>query len=107
VEIKQYLQEPKCKMANFKKDMAFYQRALDHFTMKRDGLRSTIQQHCALLSLMRALSNEILLSIFLFCLPVRHNSTMDVNEPPMVLGLVCSRWHIIAYNSPSLWVSLH
>ncbi|KAF8884730.1 hypothetical protein CPB84DRAFT_1712934 [Gymnopilus junonius] len=107
VEIEQYLQEPERRMADFEKEMTFRQRALEHFTTERDRLQSVIQQHRVLLSPVRVLPNDILLSIFLFCLPVEHNAVMDPTQPPMVLGLVCSRWRFIAYNSPHLWASLH
>lgn len=77
--------------------------------MKRERglLKTSIDQHYNLLSPFRCLPDDILHEIFLWCLPTAHESLLDVSEPPLLLGYVCKRWRTIAYQTPTLWASLH
>ncbi|KAF8884731.1 hypothetical protein CPB84DRAFT_1788906 [Gymnopilus junonius] len=66
VKITQFLHQHESTMAEFKRKQTFLRRALDHHKEERDRLERTILQHRALISPLRILPDDILLTIFLF-----------------------------------------
>lgn len=59
----------------------------------------------ALLSPLRQLPPEILSEIFFLCLYT--GDSLDILQPPWLLGHVCSRWRAIALSTPRLWFYLN
>ncbi|TFK38340.1 hypothetical protein BDQ12DRAFT_630766, partial [Crucibulum laeve] len=70
-------------------------------------LKEIVDAHQALLSPIRRVPEEILAQIFIFCLPTDRCAVMNVREPPLLLGRVCSQWRDIAVRTPRLWSSIH
>ncbi|KAF7348281.1 F-box domain-containing protein [Mycena sanguinolenta] len=81
--------------------------ALVQLKEKRGLLQKPIDAHRALISPMRLIPQDILLEIFLSCLPSKHNALMDPNEAPLLLGRICRHWRSVAYSAPMLWSSIH
>ncbi|KAJ6508550.1 hypothetical protein C8R45DRAFT_1208206 [Mycena sanguinolenta] len=59
------------------------------------------------LTLTRLRESDVLLEIFLACLPSEHNALIDPTEAPLLLGCVCRHWRSVAYFAPVLWSTLH
>lgn len=72
----------------------------------------TIETHLALHAAIRLVPNEVLVKIFLACMPtgksVRDQQvTPWVAEAPMSLSLVCKKRRSVTISTPSLWTSLN
>ncbi|KAJ3560142.1 hypothetical protein NP233_g11026 [Leucocoprinus birnbaumii] len=73
---------------------------------ERQGLAVVIEQYQNLVSPMNRLPDDILQEIFNHSLPMAHNAIMSVQQAPLLLGRVCSRWRVVAYSTPQLWTSI-
>ncbi|KAK7001437.1 hypothetical protein R3P38DRAFT_3284283 [Favolaschia claudopus] len=82
--------------------------ALIHeLSCKRDRLQVYVDSHKALISQPRRVPQDVIQQIFIACLPTRHNAVMNVAEPPLLLGRICSGWRSVAFALPILWASIH
>ncbi|KAF5359547.1 hypothetical protein D9756_003406 [Leucocoprinus leucothites] len=52
----------------------------------------------------RKLPDELLIEVFSWCLP--SNTVFSTSTVPLLLTIICSRWHALSINTPSLWTSL-
>jgi hypothetical protein len=89
------------------KRLAELNHKISDIERERDILADEIQEHTQLLAPFRRYPDDILREIFLACLPYNHNAIMSPEEPPLLLGRVCSRWRSVAYSTPRLWATLH
>ncbi|KAF8184483.1 hypothetical protein BJ912DRAFT_974993 [Pholiota molesta] len=105
--IRDILVEPQIRLGKVDNKIYELEQALEALKKGRKNLDDEIQQHKRLLSPIRRLPDDMLREIFLACLPGTHNAVMDCEEAPLLLGLVCNRWRLLAYSTPSLWASLH
>ena len=80
-------------------------RTLRELRAKQRALRKIISRYKALLSPMRAVPPEILVEIFIRCLPPRGTS-ICAGDAPLLVTRVCSRWRYVAINARHLWTSL-
>ncbi|KAF6746880.1 hypothetical protein DFP72DRAFT_822436, partial [Ephemerocybe angulata] len=76
-------------------------------TQKRKELSESIDAHKRLRSPIRRLPKELLLEIFILCLPDRHQPVLSEWKAPLLLTRVCKPWRILAMSAPVLWSSLH
>ncbi|KAF8991097.1 hypothetical protein BDQ17DRAFT_313287 [Cyathus striatus] len=83
------------------------QRQLDLLQEKRSGIHDFAEQHRALLSPARKLTQDIVEEIFIACLPEDRNSYMNSMEDPMLLTQICSSWRRIALSTPRIWSAIH
>ncbi|XP_006455715.1 hypothetical protein AGABI2DRAFT_210226, partial [Agaricus bisporus var. bisporus H97] len=83
------------------------QERLAALCQKRNDIHNFVETHQGLLSPIRRIHQDILQEIFYQCLPIAHNSVLDPEAAPLVLGRVCRSWRHIAYSTPKLWSSLH
>ncbi|KAF7364859.1 hypothetical protein MVEN_00356200 [Mycena venus] len=56
---------------------------------------------------MRRIPQDVLVEIFMSCLPSEHNALIDSAEAPLLLGRICRHWRCVAYSTPMLWSSIH
>ncbi|KAF7337861.1 hypothetical protein MVEN_02009100 [Mycena venus] len=49
---------------------------------------------------------ELVVLIFLYCLPDDEFVTPSLTTAPLLLSVVCRRWREIAFSTPKLWSSL-
>ncbi|KAF8983188.1 hypothetical protein BDQ17DRAFT_1290478 [Cyathus striatus] len=82
-------------------------RQLDMLQEKRLGIHVFAEQHRALLSPARKLTQDIVEEIFIACLPEDRNPHMNVMEAPMILTQICSSWRRIALSTPRIWSAIH
>ncbi|KAJ3576993.1 hypothetical protein NP233_g4 [Leucocoprinus birnbaumii] len=52
----------------------------------------------------RKLPDELLIEVFSRCIPV--NTVFSASEAPLLFTTICSRWHTLCINTPSLWTSV-
>ncbi|KAF8170152.1 hypothetical protein BJ912DRAFT_997772 [Pholiota molesta] len=105
--IEQTLQDPTAELRTLEDQLLQLQKQLETKTAKRDDWSRNIAEHERLLTPFRCLPDDILIEVFMACLPTTHEAIMDCNEPPLILGYVCRRWRSIAYHTPRLWATLH
>ncbi|KAF9477130.1 hypothetical protein BDN70DRAFT_838295, partial [Pholiota conissans] len=105
--IKQTLEGHISELSTLDEEIKYLQKELDSTTEELDGLLVTIDEHRKLLTPFRALPDDVIGEIFIWCLPTSHEAIASRNEPPLVLGYVCKRWRTIAYRMPRLWATLH
>lgn len=74
---------------------------------KRRKLRTSVDEHRALISPIRRLPSDIIREIFIACIPADQNATMSAQEAPLLLGRICSAWRTISLSTPRLWSSIH
>ncbi|KAF8979961.1 hypothetical protein BDQ17DRAFT_1213332, partial [Cyathus striatus] len=79
------------------------QRQLDLLQAKRSGIINFDEQHRALLSPARKLTQDIVEEIFIACLPEDRNPYVNSMEAPMLLTQICSSWRRIALSTPRIW----
>ncbi|KAF8990523.1 hypothetical protein BDQ17DRAFT_367462 [Cyathus striatus] len=83
------------------------QRQLDLLQAKQSGIHDFAEQHRALLSPARKLTQDIVEEIFLACLPEDRNPYVNATEAPMLLTRICSSWRRIALSTPRIWSAIH
>ncbi|KDR66315.1 hypothetical protein GALMADRAFT_217157 [Galerina marginata CBS 339.88] len=105
--IREIILEPEKIFAKIEDDIMRLQLVMDKVKKEKQGLQDVVDNHRGLLSPFRRLPNDILVAVFLFCLPESNNAIMDINEPPLLLGRICRRWQFVAYHTPRLWATLH
>ncbi|KAJ6512792.1 hypothetical protein C8R45DRAFT_327316 [Mycena sanguinolenta] len=81
--------------------------ALAQLKEQRASLMGPIAAHKALLSPIRRVAHDVLVEIFLSCLPSEHNALIDPAEAPLLLGHICRHWRCLVYSTPMLWRSIH
>ena len=101
------LQEPQARLAKMNDEIKRMQAALEEMKRQRDELSQYIDHYHALTSPIRRLPKEILLEIFVHCLPKEHNAYMSSHEAPLLLGRICSSWRSISLSAPRLWTTIH
>ncbi|KII84442.1 hypothetical protein PLICRDRAFT_365676 [Plicaturopsis crispa FD-325 SS-3] len=67
-------------------------------------LQHLIVNHIAILSPCRQLPDEVLSTIFIYCLP--SSVQPSTNRAPLLLTRICRRWRIVALSTPQLWQSI-
>ncbi|KAF8214973.1 hypothetical protein K438DRAFT_1562116, partial [Mycena galopus ATCC 62051] len=107
LEIRVLLMDPAEELARVEAQIKEMEIALDQLKEQRATLRVPIDAHKALISPMRCIPQDILVEIFLACLPTEHNACIDSAEAPLVLGRICRHWRSVAYSTPMLWRSIH
>ncbi|KAF5341860.1 hypothetical protein D9611_001122 [Ephemerocybe angulata] len=80
---------------------------IDSLTQKRKELNESIDAHKRLRSPIRRLPKELLLEIFVLCLPARHQPVLAEWKAPLLLTRVCKSWRTLVMSAPVLWSSLH
>ncbi|KAJ6508390.1 hypothetical protein C8R45DRAFT_1208076 [Mycena sanguinolenta] len=107
LEIRTLLVGPKEKLAEIDAQIEALEITLAQLKEQRAALKGPIDAHNALISLMRRIPQDVLLEIFLWCLPTNHNAVIDCAEAPLLLGRISRHWRQIAYSTPRLWSSIH
>ncbi|KAF8184246.1 hypothetical protein BJ912DRAFT_881144 [Pholiota molesta] len=105
--IERTLEAPSANLRALECQLIQLQEQLETKRERRDTLSRSIDEHYNLLTPFRCLPDDILREIFVACLPTEHESMMDCNEPPLVLGYVCTSWRSVTYGTPRLWATLH
>ncbi|KAJ7581595.1 hypothetical protein C8J56DRAFT_1029193 [Mycena floridula] len=73
----------------------------------RDEIQISLQAHQALLSPICRVPLDVLLQIFVKCLPESGKPLMEAAQAPLLLTHVCKAWREIAIGDPELWKLLH
>lgn len=76
---------------------------LQNLVERRNHIAEDLESHKALISPARRLPSDLILEIFLFCLPTDRYPSFTPSEAPLLLGAICSGWRQIALHSPRLW----
>ncbi|KAF8201165.1 hypothetical protein K438DRAFT_1821502 [Mycena galopus ATCC 62051] len=105
--IRALLVDPADELARIDTRIEELEVALKQLKEQRASLKGPIHAHRALISPMRRVPDDVLVEIFLSCLPSEHNSLIDFAEAPLVLGRICRHWRSVAYSTPRLWSSIH
>ncbi|EAU81610.1 hypothetical protein CC1G_02626 [Coprinopsis cinerea okayama7 len=106
-QIQEYLEISAQQQSILNADVEAALQALEAAKQRRDDLSSRIEKYRYLLSPIRRLPPDVLITIFRHCLPEDHNGIMSLSEAPLVLPLVCRQWREVALNDPFLWSTLH
>ncbi|KAF8213850.1 hypothetical protein K438DRAFT_1802372 [Mycena galopus ATCC 62051] len=107
LEIRALLVDPEAQLARIDAQIKEMEIALGRLKEQRASLKQPIDAHRALISPIRRIPQDVLLEIFLSCLPSEHNAIIDPAEAPLVLGCICRHWRSVAYSTPMLWSSMH
>ncbi|KAK7031021.1 hypothetical protein VNI00_013811 [Paramarasmius palmivorus] len=70
-------------------------------------LQGFIDSHRALLAPARRLPRDIIVEIFLHCLPTDRLPARSVKEAPLLLTTICRQWRDVALDTPRLWRAIH
>lgn len=73
----------------------------------REKLLQLLERGKLILSPIRALPDDVLIEIFLGCLPTEHNPLLDPSSVPTVLTHVCMSWRKVAHACLFLWNRFH
>ncbi|KAJ6508337.1 hypothetical protein C8R45DRAFT_967086 [Mycena sanguinolenta] len=106
IEIRSLLVDPADELARIDAQIQPMAIALSQLRDQRCSLQGQIDAHMALLAPIRRIPHDVLLEIFFSCLPTEHNTLIDPDEAPLVLGRICRHWRQIAYSAPILWSSI-
>ncbi|KAJ7238564.1 hypothetical protein B0H12DRAFT_1025597, partial [Mycena haematopus] len=102
-EIRAVLLDPENELAHIDARIEEMEIALAQLKEQRALLKGPIDAHRALISPLRRVPEDVLIEIFLLCLPSEHNALIDPAEAPLVLGRICRHWRSVAYSAPRLW----
>ncbi|KAJ6594564.1 hypothetical protein B0H19DRAFT_901665, partial [Mycena capillaripes] len=103
VQIKDLLNEPSLRLKRLDDEIATLQSTIDKLNEERDTLSAYVEAHKALMSPFRRLPLDILVEIFMACLPTDRNCVMSAREAPVILGRICRSWRTISLSTPRLW----
>ncbi|KAJ6512822.1 hypothetical protein C8R45DRAFT_961478 [Mycena sanguinolenta] len=107
MEIRSFLVEPENELTRIDARIEEMEIALALLKEQRALLKKPIDAHGVLISVIRRLPQDILVEIFLACLPSEHDALIDPTEAPLVLGRICRHWRSLVYSTPMLWRSIH
>ncbi|KAJ6512784.1 hypothetical protein C8R45DRAFT_813558 [Mycena sanguinolenta] len=107
LEIRALLAEPEHELARIDAQIEEMEIALAQLKEQRELLKRPIDAHRVLLSPIRRIPHDVLVEIFLACLPSKHNALIDFVEAPLLLCRICRHWSSVAYSTPMLWRSIH
>jgi hypothetical protein len=107
LQIQQFLTESLKRLSSLDAEIDRARSILDELHREHDALSDEIEAHRALISPIRQLPLDVLVEIFVHCLPEGRNAVMSSQEAPILLGRICSAWRSIALSTPRLWESLH
>ncbi|KAK7048024.1 hypothetical protein R3P38DRAFT_2866991 [Favolaschia claudopus] len=107
LSIRAFLVPHEVQLARLDEEIEATKIALIRLQHQRASLSEPIDAHKALISLVRRLPEDILMTIFSFCLPSTHNALIDPAEAPLLLGRICRHWRSVAYSNPIIWSSIH
>ncbi|KAJ6512788.1 hypothetical protein C8R45DRAFT_1067949 [Mycena sanguinolenta] len=107
LEIRALLAEPEKELARMDAQIEKMEAALAQLKEQRELLKRPIDAHRVLLSPIRHIPHDVLVEIFLACLPSKHHALIDFTKAPMLLSRVCRHWSGVAYSTPMLWRSIH
>ncbi|KAF7374450.1 hypothetical protein MSAN_00329100 [Mycena sanguinolenta] len=107
LEIRALLAEPEIQLARIDAQIEKMETALAQLKAQRASLKRPIDAHKVLLSPIRRIPHDVLVEIFLACLPSKHHALIDPTQAPMLLGRICRHWSSVAYSTPMLWRSMH
>lgn len=79
------------------------QRKLASFSARRDHLLDQTERYRIAIAPYKRLPPEILIEIFLACLPEHVQLPPSVDEAPLSLTRICSSWRALALNAQELW----
>ncbi|KAF9477105.1 hypothetical protein BDN70DRAFT_838244 [Pholiota conissans] len=105
--IAQLLATPQRQLRILDAEVDELQREVDKIQASKAALDEVIEEHRRLLTPFRRLPDDVLCSIFAYCLPPQGNAVMALCEAPLLLTRICSRWRRVALETPYLWRSLH
>ncbi|KAF9443042.1 hypothetical protein P691DRAFT_809556 [Macrolepiota fuliginosa MF-IS2] len=107
VEIQKALTASWNRLHALESDVSQLRSRFNNLSVQKEILHAFVEGHTKFLSPARRLLPEILQEIFYHCLPTAHNTVMCSQEPPLLLGRVCSQWRQVAYSTPRLWTRIH
>ncbi|KAJ7238572.1 hypothetical protein B0H12DRAFT_1137240 [Mycena haematopus] len=107
LEIRAVLLGPENELARIDARLEDMESALAQLKEQRALLKRPIDAHRALISPLRRVSEDVLIEIFLSCLPSEHNALINTAEAPLILGRICRHWRSVAYSAPLLWRTIH
>ncbi|KAJ6512793.1 hypothetical protein C8R45DRAFT_890611 [Mycena sanguinolenta] len=107
LEIRALLIEPDHELARIDAQIEEMEIALVQLKEQRELFKRPIDAHRVLLSPIRRIPHDVLVEIFLACLPSKHHALIDFAEAPLLLSRICRHWSSVAYNTPMLWKSIH
>ncbi|KAH6914797.1 hypothetical protein BKA70DRAFT_1557168 [Coprinopsis sp. MPI-PUGE-AT-0042] len=74
---------------------------------KQVAYSSFAAAHRALLSPLRRIPSDILVTIFSLCSEFNEQGSMMSSEAPLLFTRICHRWREVAIGTPSLWSRIH
>jgi hypothetical protein len=92
-------------------EIARLQKSLENLEHKRDALLAYSKAHIPLVAPVRRLPPEILSEIFIHCVGTNcfdsftQFSLPRLDNTPLLLGSICSKWRSISLSTPRLWAS--
>ncbi|KAF7374466.1 WD40 repeat-like protein [Mycena sanguinolenta] len=107
IEIRTLLAEPEIQLARIDAQIEKMEIVLAQLKEQCASLRRPIDAHKVLLSPIRRIPHDVLVEIFLACLPSKHHALIDPTQAPMLLGRICRHWSRVVYSTPMLWRSIH
>lgn len=99
---KKKIRDIESEIASLDEVMLRMHTALSRLVAKRTALHDYVEAHKDFVSPLSRLPAEILGDIFLHVLP-QPSIPLSVDEPPLILDLVCKRWKVVSRSTPALW----
>ncbi|KAJ7146516.1 hypothetical protein C8R44DRAFT_598588, partial [Mycena epipterygia] len=99
VDIEWAILQGRTRLSYLESEINSLQKVMDKLLEDRDDVRNHVEQHLAILSLIRRFPPEVLGEIFWWTLPSHDSCT----QGPWNISRVCARWRAIAVALPALW----
>ncbi|PPQ71659.1 hypothetical protein CVT26_010577 [Gymnopilus dilepis] len=105
--VKEFLQKSEDRLRTRREKIECLYEEIERMEKDMMQLQAHIEACSSIISLARHIPDDILREIFCHCLPTDGDAVLDVNDAPLSLTLVCSRWRQVAITTPSLWSTIH
>ncbi|PFH53692.1 hypothetical protein AMATHDRAFT_115470, partial [Amanita thiersii Skay4041] len=94
-------------LLNAKRDLQHADDEIARFELEKITLNDKITRYQTAISPIKNVPPEAMHVIFDFFIEEAMTVPVDVEDPRLILGRVCSQWRQIVQNTPGFWTDIH
>lgn len=104
--VQEVITEAKLHLSSLQLAIGRVQGMLQELKDSKNQLSAYIEAHEAVVAPIRRIHDDILIEIFMHCLPPPYEALPHPMKAPLLLARVCQRWRAVIYATPMLWSTI-
>lgn len=105
--VQDVISEAKHHLSSLQQAIGRVQGMLQELKESKNQLAAYIKAHEAVIAPIRRIPDDILIEIFMLCLPSAYEALPDPMKAPLLLTRVCQRWRAVVCAAPMLWSTIY